>query len=507
MAAKTGPRISRFSLFLILLLFLPLSGCNIPTQTPIAPSPTATQALPALTPTLTPTPSLSQRPLVFFGPMALVLDSKQRQVASAEDFMDLFTPDSPWAEAAGHIQVFNLNGGWVQDVPWTQHASDAQLKQVIDDLNRRGIAIGVEVGPFNPTTCGQNVESFGGGFPAARQVIDRIQAMGGVVRYVSLDEPFTFASLYRGPNACQWTPEETAKKLGAFVKQVVSAYPQVEVADIEALLQLQQVENLEAWIEAYQKVNGSYLPSFHLDIDYALVGWPQAARGLETYVRQRGISFGIYYIGNGGDSTDQAWLTNAGQRIKQYEEQAGGQPDHVLFQSWHQHPHHLLPETGPDTFTQLIDRYFGDRSDLGVRTEGPGANLAYGKPVQVSNSLPEAPGANAVDGNTGTLWNSGGPVAQWIQIDLGAASTIAEIRLTVAMYPGVGETIHQVLGKGDAPGDTFRTLYTFSGVTSEPMVLTYKPDPAWEGIRYVRIRTVQSPGWIAWREIEIISGP
>lgn len=499
------------SFIVFLVIGLILAGCgNSPEQI-------ATKSAPAWTPTpiptstkallpLAPTPNLSQRPLVFFGPMELVLDSTHRQVPSAEDFMDLFTPNAPWAEAARHVQVFNLNGSWVDVAPWTIHASDAQLKQVIDDLNRRGIAIGVEVGPFDPISCGKDVESFGGGFPSAQSIIERIQSMGGMVRYVSLDEPFMFASLYQGQNACRWTPEETAKTLGDFVNQVISAYPQVEIADIEPLLNLQDVEGLKAWIETYRKVNGSYLASFHLDINYSLPGWPQAAKELETYVHQRGIAFGIYYTGNSNDTTDQVWLTNAGQRVKQYEDQTGGEPDHVLFQSWHEHPHRLLPETGPDTFTQLINQYFGDRSDLGVRTEGPGANLAFGKPVRVSNLLPEAPGTNAVDGNSNTAWISGGLATQWIQIDLGTPSTIAEIRLTVTMTPQVGQTTHHVLAKGPGTAGQFKLMHTFSQITEEGTILKFTPSPVWQGIQYIRIESIESPSWIAWREIEVIAG-
>jgi hypothetical protein len=35
-----------------------------------------------------------------------------------------------------------------------------------------------------------------------------------------------------------------------------------------------------------------------------------------------------------------------------------GHPDHVIFQSWHRQPKHLLPETDSVSFTGLINRYF-----------------------------------------------------------------------------------------------------------------------------------------------------
>ncbi len=462
------------------------------------PGPTASVA-----PTLRP---LTRRPLVWFGPLAYVLIGGQ-PVPGADDFMQLFTPDAPWSLAAQHVDIFNLNGGWVEDVPWTQHASDAELAQVVADLNRRGIAIGVEVGPFDPTTCGKDVESFGGGIEAARRIIDRIQAAGGVVRFVSLDEPYTFAGqMYNGPNACHWSDEQVARTLGSFVEQLQQLYPGVVVADIEAMREPSHVDALEGWIDAYRQVNGANLPYFHLDVDYQMAGWAPAAKELEDFCHERGIEFGIYYIGSGLDTTDEAWLTNAGQRVKEYEMIAGGKPDHVLFQSWHDKPDHVLPETGPFTFTHLINLYFDDRASLGIRTEGAGANLAFGKKTQASNSLPSSGADLTIDGNSATLWNSGGPPPQWIEVDLGAPYTVAGIRLTAAMSPSVGETTHRVLGKGPGTSEEYVLLHTFSGPTADQDVLSFTPETPWPGIQYVRVETVESPSWIAWYEIEVIAG-
>lgn len=509
------------------LLSAALLGCAVASPSPTAATPAPAPAAaatptpagipPSVTPTATNTPRptasvtptlrpLTGRPLVWFGPMAYVFIGG-RFVPGADDFMQLFTPSAPWSLAAQRVHIFNLNGGWVEDVPWTQHATDAELAQVVADLNRRGIAIGVEVGPFDPTTCGRDVESFGGGMRAARSIIDRIQAAGGVVRFVSLDEPFTFASkMYDGPNACRWPDEQVARTVGSFVKELQQRYPDVIVADIEGIREPWHVGAIEGWIDTYRQVNGANLPYFHLDVDYAMAGWASAAKELEAFCHKRGIEFGIYYIGSGLDTTDEAWITNAGQRVKEYEVMAGGQPDHVLFQSWNDKPDHTLPETGPHTFTQLINLYFDSRASLGIRTQGAGANLAYGKKTQASASLPSS-GANlAVDGNSATLWNSGGFVPQWIEVDLGAPYTVAGIRLTATMGPLVAKTIHRVLGKGPGTSGQYVLLHTFSGTTADQDLLSFTPEKAWPGIQYVRVETVESPSWIAWYEIEVIAG-
>lgn len=118
--------------------------------------------------------------------------------------MDLFEPDAPWTRAADAINVFKLYGEWAGTDPWNVHATDAELRQVIADLNRRGIALAMEAGPLEPTaTCGEGIEGFGGGVRIGIRDASRIKASGGTLSFVALDEPFAFASLYEGPNACQ----------------------------------------------------------------------------------------------------------------------------------------------------------------------------------------------------------------------------------------------------------------------------------------------------------------
>jgi len=130
------------------------------------------------------------------------------------------------------------------------------------------------------------------------------------------------------------------------------------------------------------------------------------------------------------------------------------------------------------------------------------ANLALNKPVQVSAALPDSAGSLAVDGDLDTLWSSGLDAPQWIQIDLGQPARIAAIRLTVSQYPQ-GSTTHQVWVGADAGNLTL--AHEFKGPTREPDVLDFTPAAPLEGVRFVRILTLASPSWVAWREIEILA--
>jgi hypothetical protein len=64
--------------------------------------------------------------------------------------------------------------------------------------------------------------------------------------------------------------------------------------------------------------------------------------------------------------------------------------------------------------------------------------------------------------------------------------------------------MHQIKAKGSDAGDLFVLLYTFDGNTKDGDELIFSPEAPLQGIRYIRVETVASPSWVAWREIEII---
>ena len=121
--------------------------------------------------------------------------------------------------------------------------------------------------------------------------------------------------------------------------------------------------------------------------------------------------------------------------------------------------------------------------------------------MRVSNQIPGNEGQWAVDGDPGTVWNSGDGPPQWIEIDLEASSDIREMRLSISQYPA-GITSHRLLGK--APGGDFSILHTFEGETMESQLLVFTPPEPVRGIQVIRIETTASPSWVSWREIEIL---
>lgn len=490
-----------WGLFAFLFLALMLAACGpapqpaTPTPAPPASSPTPA---PTSTPTPYPTPDLSPRPLVWFGPLPPLPVGAGRPFSGSLDFMDLFKPDAPWQTAAEHVQVFKLFGEWV-----AYNATDAELRQVFSDLARRGIAADVDGGPLTaPADCGAGVEGFAG-IREGRLIANRVKAAGGTINLIDMDEPFVDASIYDGPNACHWTAQQVAQGVYEYVRAMHKEFPNAIVGTSEPFWKGMQVEDLENYIEVYKQVSGSYFPFFHLDLDYSIPDWPQVAKDLEAYCRERGIDFGMYYVGNWNDTSDEAWLAQAGERVKTYEVEYHGRPDHVIFQSWNDHPDYSLPETEANTFTNFVDQYFEDKSGLGVRTTGVGANLAFGKQASASRSGAGFEPARAVDGNPETWWGAGAAPPQWVEVDLGTLSTVASIRLTISQSPA-GATDHRLLVKGPDTGG-FVLAQEFKQVTADFDVLTFSPSEPLQKVQYIRVETVDSPSWVSWREIEVIS--
>lgn len=142
-----------------------------------------------------------------------------------------------------------------------------------------------------------------------------------------------------------------------------------------------------------------------------------------------------------------------------------------------------------------------NQPDPCAAVEIPNDNIAYAKPVRASSSLLEEPPSNAVDDNSGTQWGAGASPAQWLEVDLQGTYRITEIRLQVAQYPQ-GDTVHRVQVRSSAASD-FTTIHEFSGFTSDNEWLTFTPPAPLENVTQIRIQTISSPSWVAWKEIQV----
>ena len=137
----------------------------------------------------------------------------------------------------------------------------------------------------------------------------------------------------------------------------------------------------------------------------------------------------------------------------------------------------------------------------------PGAILAQdlgdGRVVRVSSETVAGPPSGAVDGLPDVTWNSGNYPPAWIEIDLGLNRSITAVRLLPAQLPTVAETVHRVYGRAD--GETSEVLlFELAGETADNRWLATSLGSV-RPFRYIRVETVVSPSWVAWREIEIMT--
>ncbi len=146
---------------------------------------------------------------------------------------------------------------------------------------------------------------------------------------------------------------------------------------------------------------------------------------------------------------------------------------------------------------------------LGPGETNPEAPSESSPPQPVDGSLIQAVTAsngqagliNAFDGDEETSWTSGAGPPQWVELDLGQPVAVDRLRLLVDQYPS-GRSVHQIFG-GDQ-SDPSEMLVEVSGETEWGQLLEVDIG---QTVRYLRILTVESPSWVSWLEIEVVSAP
>lgn len=242
--------------------------------------------------------------------------------------MALFESDAPWQKAASQVQVFKLYEELV-----AYQATDAELRQVIANLKQHGLTLAVEASLSNATDqCGQGIEGFAG-TEEGLKIANRIKSTGGTIDLIALDEPYYFGHFYSGESACNWSPQKIATEVDQYIQTMRAQFPGVVIGDTEPLIDNANDNAYRDWLETIKQINGYYLAFFHMDVDWSRINWPQEVKAIEEYGRKLGVPIGIIYTGNFIDKTDQVWSASAGERVKKYELDAGGQPDHVVFHS------------------------------------------------------------------------------------------------------------------------------------------------------------------------------
>jgi hypothetical protein len=150
-----------------------------------------------------------------------------------------------------------------------------------------------------------------------------------------------------------------------------------------------------------------------------------------------------------------------------------------------------------DPVDPAVGRYFEGRMDDVVVHQ---LDTVTPFSVYAKSSYTGTSPSSATDGNPTTQWNAGAGAPSWIEFDLGSTIELKKLRLLTSQWPS-GTTTHNIyFGNAPAPTTLVRTL---QGSTTDNTWLDVDLIGAGVSGRYVRVETTASPGWVAWREIQL----
>ncbi|XVV08881.1 discoidin domain-containing protein [Actinoplanes sp. CA-131856] len=125
-------------------------------------------------------------------------------------------------------------------------------------------------------------------------------------------------------------------------------------------------------------------------------------------------------------------------------------------------------------------------------TPPPAGDLARGRPATASASVQNYTPGNAVDGDAGTYWESGNNAfPQWIQVDLGATTTVS--RVVLKLPPSWGARTQTIALTDGTTTLSAAAPRAFDPARGNTVTVTCPPTQA----RYVRATFTGNTGWPA----------
>lgn len=303
-------------------------------------------------------------PELWFAPMDPVLRPVFGSGGSV-DFLDLFTAAAPWTHAAGYVGAFKLYPQFLG-----KNSDDDDLRPVVSDLKRRGIALVVETGLLPPQPACGHIEGYD-----ANLIVEarRIQRLGGEIAYMDADEPLYFGHSFGGKDACRDSVSDLAQQAAAMARAFRGVFPNAKFLDTEPISNFTEpnwVDLIANWHAAFAEAFGEPFYAFDLDVNWRQ-RWQERVRAIAARLRLEHMPIGLICNGDPKEETDEAWITHALRRCDEFETVTGASPDMVVFQSWVPRPTHVLPETAPDSFTHLILEYVDEHHLPPARPDVP----------------------------------------------------------------------------------------------------------------------------------------
>jgi chitodextrinase len=149
--------------------------------------------------------------------------------------------------------------------------------------------------------------------------------------------------------------------------------------------------------------------------------------------------------------------------------------------------------------------YSAASAPLTVTTNpAPNTNLALNRPTAESGHTQTYVSGNAVDGDPNSYWESvDNAFPQWLQVDLGSATSIARIVLKLPPSTAWGARTQTLTVQSSSDGSSLATVvgsagYTFDPSTGNTVTITFAATTT----RYVRLTFTANTGWPAGQASE-----
>ena len=354
------------------------------------------------------------------------------------DMLELFTSPAKWTSARSRIDVFKFysgqvgSGGWSCNVNPTGTCGMNYLEnfiavQAFSKLGQWGIDIAIEsffAGPVmsvDPVECSTTDHVFTLTLDGSINVIQNVQANGGVVSYLAMDEPMrqwlpAYYYVYTGqqdPRPCLVDSIGVlADHMAAYLLQMQTWFPSIPVGHIDLYPEV-SVDMFKEWITALE-VRGVSIPFLHLDVNgprveqYIAFGINIDVAAdlaeLKSFLENRGIEFGVIFtdiywnskLWEEDEYDDQTYYNSTMEWVG-FVDSVNVELDHSIFQSWVK-PYYTtgpgpneipinLPEDDPSIYSHT--RLINDALDIivGVATD-PSTDLPMNFGLHQNNPNP-----------------------------------------------------------------------------------------------------------------------
>ena len=291
------------------------------------------------------------------------------------DMLDLFNNPEQWDSARSKIDVFKFylvqvgTEGWSSVGHAAYNCGDNHLENLVNveafsKLGQWGIDIAVEsffaqpIMSYDPVECSTAEYVYNLTLSGSINVIQNIEANGGTVRYLAMDEPIRqwyplYHYIYWGetdPRPCLVDSlGALADHVATYILQMQTWFPSVSIGQIGLYPEV-GVDQFKEWIIALE-ARGVSLSFLHIDVhgprvdEYISFGIniDVAADMLElkSFLEEHDIEFGIIFFDNYYDSqywepdeyNDSTYYAGTMDWIN-FVRDANLKPDHNIFQSW-----------------------------------------------------------------------------------------------------------------------------------------------------------------------------